>query len=283
MVNDGKGCRKHATRERRKGWMSLSRGDGHIGACHLFDCWPQVVRSIRSAKRLVLFIDFDGTLVPLRRRPSNVKPLDLVSRRILRWLAGHKRLTLYVISGRRLPELRKLAPVPGVRLLGLHGWEGRDIPPLDEERRLLRRARQLLDQRLPDTSQIWLEDKGLGLTVHFRGAPQRAVRLARPIVLEVLRVLGPRLHMVQGHKVWELLPRQIDGKGSAVCALLAKLPPRTLPIFVGDDATDESAFAVLSHGLTIRVGRNPRTKARFFLRNPDEVKIFLRKLQAEIA
>jgi len=283
LVNDGKGCRKHATRERRKGWMSLSRGDGHIGACHLFDCWPQVVRSIRSAKRLVLFIDFDGTLVPLRRRPSNVKPLDLVSRRILRWLAGHKRLTLYVISGRRLPELRKLAPVPGVRLLGLHGWEGRDIPPLDEERRLLRRARQLLDQRLPDTSQIWLEDKGLGLTVHFRGAPQRAVRLARPIVLEVLRVLGPRLHMVQGHKVWELLPRQIDGKGSAVCALLAKLPPRTLPIFVGDDATDESAFAVLSHGLTIRVGRNPRTKARFFLRNPDEVKIFLRKLQAEIA
>ena len=283
MVNDGKGCRKHATRERRKGWMSLSRGDGHIGACHLFDCWPQVVRSIRSAKRLVLFIDFDGTLVPLRRRPSNVKPLALVSRRILRWLAGHKRLTLYVISGRRLPELRKLAPVPGVRLLGLHGWEGRDIPPLDEERRLLRRARQLLDQRLPDTSQIWLEDKGLGLTVHFRGAPQRAVRLARPIVLEVLRVLGPRLHMVQGHKVWELLPRQIDGKGSAVCALLAKLPPRTLPIFVGDDATDESAFAVLSHGLTIRVGRNPRTKARFCLRNPDELKIFLRKLQAEIA
>jgi trehalose-phosphatase len=88
---------------------------------------------------------------------------------------------------------------------------------------------------------------------------------------------------VHGHKVWELLPRQIDGKGSAVRALLAKLPPHTLPIFVGDDATDESAFGVLSHGLTIRVGKNPRTKARFRLRNPEEVKIFLGKLQAEIA
>lgn len=283
FVNDGTDCRKHAARDRRKRRVSLSRVDGHIGACHLFDCWPQVVLSIRSAKRLVLFIDFDGTLAPLRRRPSGVKPLDLALRRILRELAGHQRLTLYVISGRRLPELRKLAPVPGVRLLGLHGWEGRDIPPLDEERRLLRRARQLLDQRLPDTSPIWLEDKGLGLAVHYRGAAQRTVRFARPIVLEVLKVLGPRLHMVQGHKVWELLPLQIDGKGPAVRALLAKLPPRTLPIFVGDDVTDESAFAVLSHGLTIRVGRNPRTKARFRLRNPEEVKVFLRKLQAEIA
>jgi trehalose 6-phosphate phosphatase len=283
FVNDGKDCRKHATRERRKGRRSFARVGGHVGARYLFDGWPQVVRSLRSATRLVLFIDFDGTLAPLRRRPTHVKPLDLVLRRILRRLAGHKRLTLYVISGRRLSELRKLASVPGVRLLGLYGWEGRSVPPLDAERRLLRKARQLLDQRLPDTSQIWLEDKGLALTVHYRGAPQRAVRLARPIVLEVLRVLGPRLHMIHGHKVWELLPHQIDGKGSAVCALLAKLPPHTLPMFVGDDATDESAFGVLPHGLTIRVGRSPRTKARFRLRNPDEVRIFLRKLQAEIA
>ena len=211
-----------------------------------------------------------------------MKPLDLPLRRVLRGLARHKRLTLYVISGRRLAELRKLVPVRGIRLLGLHGWEGRDVPPLDEERRLLQKAKQLLDQRLSNTPEIRLEDKGLGLAVHYRGAPLRAVRLARAIVREVLRALGPQIHMVPGHKVWELLPRQISGKGAAVSALLSKLPQPTLAIFVGDDATDESAFRALPRGLTIRVGKHPRTKARFLLRSPEEVKMFLLKLEAAI-
>jgi trehalose 6-phosphate phosphatase len=251
-------------------------------AHHLFDCWPRLVRSIRSAKRLALFMDFDGTLVALRRRPSDVKPLDLPLRRVLRGLAGHKRLTLYVISGRRLAELRELVPVPGIRLLGLHGWEGRFVPPLDDEWRLLRKARQLLAKHLPNTPQIWLEDKGLGLAVHYRGAPLPTVRLARSVVSEVLKTLGPQIHMVRGHKVWELLPRQIAGKGPAVLTLLSTLPQPTLPILVGDDVTDESAFIALPRGLTIRVGNHPRTKARFRLQNPEEVRTFLDRLQAEI-
>ena len=209
-------------------------------------------------------------------------PLDPSWRGILRRLARCKRLTFYVISGRRLAELRKLVPVPGVRLLGLHGWEGRDVPPLDKERELVRKARQLLQQRLSKIPQIWLEDKGLGLAVHYRGAPPRSVRLARPIVLDVAKILGPHIHMVRGDKVWEILPRQIDGKGSAVRALLSQEPPGTLPIFVGDDLTDERAFAVLPRGLTVRVGKNLRTRARFLLRDPEEVKVFLRKLEVEI-
>jgi trehalose 6-phosphate phosphatase len=281
-VKDSEGYKKHARWESRKGYMSSSRVGGRPVARHLFDCWPQVVRSIHSAKRLTLFIDFDGTLVGLRRRPSDVKPLDLPLQRVLRGLARHKRLTLYVISGRRLAELHKLVPVRGIRLLGLHGWEGRDVPPLDEERRLLQKAEQLLDQRLSNTPEIRLENKGLGLAVHYRGAPLRAVRLARTIVREILRTLEPQIHMARGHKVWELLPRQISGKGAAVSALLSGLPQPTLAIFVGDDATDESAFRALPRGLTVRVGKHPRTKARFLLRSPDEVRMFLLKLEAAI-
>ena len=58
--------------------------------------------------------------------------------------------------------------------------------------------------------------------------------------------------------------------------------PGTLPIIVGDDLTDERAFALLPHGLTVRVGKNLRTRARFLLRDPEEVKVFLRKLEVEI-
>jgi trehalose 6-phosphate phosphatase len=232
---------------------------------------------------LALFLDFDGTLAALRRLPSDVKPLDLSLRWVLRSLARHKRLTLYVISGRRLAELRKLVPVRGIHLLGLHGWEGRHVPLLIPERTLLRKAKRLLDQRLSNAPEIRLEDKGLGLAVHYRGASPRAVRLARAIVGRVLRHLEPHIHMLRGHKVWELLPRQIAGKGASVLALLSRLPSRTLPIFVGDDATDESAFRVLPGGLTIRVGKHPRTAARFLLESPEEVKLFLLRLEAAIA
>lgn len=281
-MKDSERCKKHARRESRKGHARWLRVGSHPVARHLFDCWPEVVRSIHSAQRLALFIDFDGTLVALRRRPSDVKPLGQPLRRVLRSLARHKRLTLYVISGRRLAELRKLVPVRGIRMLGVHGWEGRKLPPLDEERRLLKKARQLLDLRISSTPEIRLEDKGLGLAVHYRGAPLRAIRQARAIVQEVLGALGSEIHMVPGHRVWELLPSQISGKGAAVSALLSKLPQPTLAIFVGDDTTDESAFRALACGLTIRVGKHPRTAARFLLRNPGEVKMFLLKLEAAI-
>jgi trehalose 6-phosphate phosphatase len=227
-------------------------------------------------------MDFDGTLVALRRRPSDVKPLDLPLRRVLRRLAGHKGLNVYVISGRPLAQIRKLVPVRAVHLLGLHGWEGRDVPPLTEERRRLRMAKQLLEERLLKTPKVWVEDKNLALAVHYRGAPPRAIPPARAIVREVLKTLGPQIHMVRGHKVWELLPRQISGKGSAVSALLSKLPKPTLAIIVGDDVADEAAFKVLPHGVTIRVGKRPRTTARFLLRSPEEVKMFLLKLEATI-
>jgi len=281
-VKDSEGHNKHARGQSRKGPERSSRKAGHPVARPLFDCWPQVVRSIHSAERLALFMDLDGTLVALRRRPSDVKPLDLPLRRVLRSLVRQKRLSLYVISGRRLAELRKLVPVRGIRLLGVHGWEGRNVPPFNEERRLLRKARRLLDERLTSTPEIRHEDKGLSLAVHYRGASRRAVRPARAIVGEVLQAIGHQIHMVQGHKVWELLPRQISGKGAAVLALLSRLPQPTLAIFIGDDTTDESAFRALPCGLTIRVGIHPRTRARFLLRSPDEVKRFLLKLEAAI-
>lgn len=261
---------------------ALSRTGGRVVTQHLFESWPRVSRSIQSANHLALFLDFDGTLVGLRSRPIDVKPLDAPLRGLLRWLARRECLTLYVISGRTLADLRRLVPIRSVRLLGLHGWEGRDVPPLNEERQLLREARQLLRQHLGDVARILVEDKGLGLAVHYRGAPQSAVRLARTIVGRVLRNLGPQFHVVRGNKVWEFLPRRIRGKGTAVRALLSNQPKGTFPIFVGDDATDEFAFKILPRGLTIRVGNRPRTSARFILRNPEEVQMFLLKLKAAI-
>jgi len=276
--SNGPGKRNaHQPDPERVGYVAL-----HRAARPLFDCWPQVVQSIRSANSLALFLDFDGTLAALRKLPGDVRPLDLTLRKVLDTLARHPRLRVYVISGRRLADIRRLVPVRGLRLLGLHGWEGRRVPLLRAERGLLREAREVLARRLLGLSEIRLEDKGLAVAVHYRSASPRVVRLARVIVEEVLRDLRPRIHMLRGHKVWELLPRQIAGKGASVLALLSRLPQPTLAIFVGDDATDESAFRALAGGLTIRVGKHPRTSARFLLESPKEVKLFLVRLEAAI-
>lgn len=267
--------------------MSKPRGATSLSGAtrprHLLDCWPQVAHSLHHSARFVLFVDFDGTLTPLRERPTDVQPLDRFARGILRRLARHHRVAVNVISGRRLADLGKLIPVRNVRLLGLHGWEGRDVPRLEKERRLMRQARRLLRQRLCHIPKLLLEDKGLGFAVHYRTAPPRSERLARPIVHNTIKTLGSDIHILQGDKVWEILPRQIDGKGSAVRQILAHEPPNTLPIFVGDDVTDERAFAVLPTGLTVCVGQNLRTQARYFLRDPEEVKAFLLRLEVEIA
>ena len=151
-----------------------------------------------------------------------------------------------------------------------------------KERKLVQRAKQLLADRLPKMARIWLEDKDLGLAVHYRGAPPDKVRAVRPIVRRVLEFFKPQLRLLEGKKVWELLPCGVGGKGPAVRRLLGKPRQPTLPIFVGDDASDESAFAALPRGITVHVGNTRRTQARFYVRNPGEVLTFLQRLEAEI-
>jgi trehalose 6-phosphate phosphatase len=272
----------HLSGQGLKAWRRTPRATSRRGSRHLFDRWSEVVQRLHAARHIALLLDFDGTIVPIQPRPELVH-LSLPTRRLIGRLAKHSRVTVCIVSGRRLADLRRRAKVPGVRYVGLHGWEWdkkTSIPPADK---ILEQTKLLLKEQLGSLADIRLEDKGISFAVHYRGATNSAARRAGVLLRKTLKPFGPRLHVLKGKKVWEILPPEVQGKGRAVRLLLADLPRGTLPIFVGDDATDESAFAVLSHGLTIRVGKNPRTKARFLLRNPEEVKIFLRKLQAEIA
>jgi trehalose 6-phosphate phosphatase len=187
------------------------------------------------------------------------------------------------MSGRRLADLRQRATVPGVRLLGLHGWEkrGAALPPAQKQ--LLPQAKLWLAQRLPAAPGIKVEDKGYALAVHYRGAKPSAVRVAEQVMLVARDQFRPGLRLLKGKQIWELLPRAIVGKGPVTQSLLAELPGDTLPIFIGDDTSDESAFAVLRHGLAVHVGGQSKTEAAFCLRDPAEVGEFLERLEAVIS
>ncbi len=260
-----------------------SRAQSNRRPRYLFDCWPEVARRLRAAKRLALFLDFDGTLVRLRRRPEDVYLADSV-RRLLGRLARHPRVKLCVISGRRRADLRRRVMVSGVRYLGLHGWErGDGAVSSAPSQKLLQKARGLIEERVRGLPGIWVEDKGLSFVVHYRGARSGRARRAETAVREVLESLGAELRRLAGSKVWEVIPQEFGGKGSAVRRLLQEFSGPLLPIYVGDDTADEPAFAVLRQGLTVRVGLSSRTGASFFLRNPAEVLRFLEKLDGAIA
>ena len=174
--------------------------------------------------------------------------------------------------------------IAGAMYRGVYGLELEDGTSAVNMRlrRRIDSARTALRAALRDLPNVWIEDKGPSFTVHFRGATSTVVRRAARVFRRTLSPFLPWLSVLPGKKVWEVLPRTFRGKGATVNTLLAELPESTLPIYVGDDAADESAFRALRRGITVRVGHSLRTGARFRLRNPEEVLRFLERLEGEL-
>lgn len=238
---------------------------------------------MRRARHLALFLDFDGTLAWLRPEPEEVTVREPM-RAVLRRLARHPRITVAVISGRRRADLRKRLQVPRAVCLGLHGWESDQKAALSRTQQgALLQLKHSLAARLASLDCIRIEDKTFTLAVHDRCGSRDGARRLPAILRATLAPFSGRFRLLHGHQLWEVLPREIQSKGAAARALLARLPPRTLPIYAGDDTTDESAFQALARGLTVCVGRRRTTSARYRLRNPAEVRRFLKKLEAAVA
>ena len=250
---------------------------------YLFPAWSNIARRARRAKAIVIFLDFDGTLVRLQRNPKEVL-LGESERRLLSRLAGHPGVTLCFISGRQLADLRRRARVKGARYFGLHGWERSDgqtssLPGVGR----LRKGMEWVQEQVCSFPGIRVEDKGICFAVHYREAPEETASKAKSVVEKVLERLGPGFRLMAGKKIWEIYPVQMGNKGIAAQDLLRQIPGRKLAIYAGDDATDETAFALLKNGVTIRVGRFRETHAKYFLHDPAEVLAFLKKLEDTLA
>ena len=241
--------------------------------------WLQIARRVRAARHVLLFLDFDGSLVPLRDHPD-LAVLSRAGRWTLGRLARHPKITLVVISGRQRADVRRRVNVKGALYLGLHGWEGRHNASHKRDiHRRLRPVLRALTRRLGREPGIWIEDKQAALVVHYRKAAKPAVRRARQEVRETLRAFEPEFHCLGGKDIWEILPTSNQGKNAAVRKLVKSCSARTEWIYIGDDHSDERAFAVLPQGLTMRVGPARRTRARFRLHDSGEVLHFLQSLE----
>ena len=231
----------------------------------------------------VMFLDYDGTLTPIVARPE-LALLDEAVRHTLAALA--KRCPVAVVSGRDRSDVQRLVDIDGLIYAGSHGFDisgpglqtehgAAYLPDLDD-------AEAELRQSLAHIRGALLERKTYSLAVHVRGlAPDAA--LAAEAVVDSALSRHTRLRKGTGKMVFELLPRLDWHKGKAVLHILEvlRLPAAdVLPIYIGDDRTDEDAFAALaSRGIGILVAESPRPTAAYYtLRDPDEVHRFLRRL-----
>ena len=259
----------------------------------LFQDWSSVADRLREAPSVALFLDFDGTLAPLTSDPRKAV-MNRTARIALLRLAGSPGVRSWIISGRRQADLQVVVgEVPGLTLLGVHGSDSGDtasgggfVPKA--VLKIVAEARLELASRLNGTASgahgagVLIEDKGMAFAVHHRHARDMDIVRARQVLDGVIAELGGALRIVSGERVWEVLPREIRGKGVAVRREWRQRSPEALPIYVGNDGTDESAFAALTEGITIRVGPVKPTRAHYALRNAAEVARFLEQLQKEI-
>jgi trehalose 6-phosphate phosphatase len=247
---------------------------------HALRAWPEIAQRIRAAATFALFLDFDGTLVRIRRRPEGVR-CPARTRKLLELLARRPHVWVGIVSGRRSRSLSRLIGVPGIHYCGVYGAETQASPLRISAatRRALGHVRRALARPLGKLAGVWIEDKGLIFVVHYRTARRRAACAAEMALRRALAPVGRLLRIIAGSKTWEIVPCAIPGKGAAVSAVMKSLAPGSLALYVGDDAADEAAFAALPDGITIRVGRAGNTGAGYYLRSPAEVFQFLRRFE----
>ena len=202
-----------------------------------------------------LFLDFDGTLVEIAGRPDAVvvsPELPALLHDLRTRLGG----ALAVVTGRALADIDGFLPGLDLDGCGLHGVERRiggrsfspDLPAIPD-------AIATLQRRYAGRPGVIVEDKRIGVGLHWRLAPDEEAE-AKAAIIDLARKLGPGYRVQDGKAVSEVVPVEA-GKGAGIRAMMTHPPyVERVPIFAGDDRTDEDGFAATLSlgGSAIKIG-----------------------------
>ncbi len=256
-------------------------GEGH-GASEVA---AQLTRAREAGKKIALFLDYDGTLREFTADPYTAGPTDEL-RALCAGLAAQKELEVTIISGRRSDDLERFFGGGSFVLIAEHGafmrkpggaaWEPQDEGISYEWKPDVLRILRLYEQMTPGSRA---EEKRTSLVWHYRGADEEFGGWKARQLAEELAVItaDAQVRVRHGKKIVEIVSTQVS-KGVAVSRLLQEEGGHWLALCAGDDATDESMFALeTAHLLTVKVGEGP-TQARFRVPDPAALRRLLRDL-----
>lgn len=242
----------------------------------------KVVSVIES--RPTVFLDFDGTLAPIVNDPARAR-MPQSTRSAVRALV--ERCPVAIVSGRSAIDVRDLVGLPGVVYSGSHGQEINfpdgtrfEYPESVEHLGALDKAERVLGEELAGLGGIWVERKPFAIAVHTRMAESiEAVEKAGQVAEKVAHAQSLLYHT--GKEVFEMRPNVAWNKGKAITYLLGFFNGG-VPVFIGDDETDEDGFAAVRrhNGVSIVVEKsNDRLSAADYrLNDTYEVTSFLTRL-----
>ncbi len=260
---------------------------------YVFNVWESLYRRIRQSQNRLLLCDYDGTLTAIVDSPE-MAILSDETRKLLGSLARKQGLLVGVVSGRALSDIKERVGIDSIIYAGNHGFEIEGpgiqfIHPLTEELgSIIHLMGTVLKRTMGRIKGVIVEDKGVTLSVHYRMVDDNQlpeVTSAFENTVSTARKLG-KIKTTSGKKVHEVRPAVPWHKGNAVQLVYDKFAPsrkkgRVLPVYLGDDLTDEDAFKTVNDldGISILVGEGSQVSAAdYYLNSPSEVNLFLAEL-----
>ena len=257
---------------------------------YLFSKWDELREDFIN-RHIYLFIDYDGTLTPIVEQPDKAA-ISEDMRNLLRDLSTKPGCSVGIISGRALKDIKRMVGLERIIYVGNHGLEIEGSKIKFESQissqlfLIIRNLKEELTNKLSKIKGIFVEDKDVTLSVHYRLATRSSYLLAKKIIEEVIQPFLARnkIKVSYGKKVIDIKPPVQWNKGRVVAWLLARqtfiLRDRPImPVYLGDDLTDEDAFGMLKNkGLTIYIGKPKNSQAKYYLKDTQEVFEFLKKI-----
>lgn len=255
---------------------------------YLFADWEKIKNKI-AGKNIFLFLDYDGTLASITDHPDKAV-LSMGVKNILQKVILNPRFKVAVISGRSLRDIKNRVHIKGITYSGNHGLEIKS-PAFKYEnnisssyKKLLGKIKKELHQAFAEFKGVFIQDKKLTLSIHYRLAGKKNILKIRRIFHKTVAgyLNEKKIKIIKGKMVFEISPPIKWNKGLAVSWILDRpefSKNNFFPLYFGDDTTDEDAFRLLKgRGITVLVGRSKKSSAQFYLNNVTEVIQFIEQL-----
>ena len=238
--------------------------------------------------KYLLLLDYDGTLVPIVGRPEHAA-LSVDRKQVLRTLSRQPGIKMAIISGRKLADIKKQISIPGIIYIGNHGFEieaGKRVnihPAAKRFGPVLKAVKSALVRAIK-VKGAFIEDKGFTLSLHYRMVKRGNLKAFLRAYREAIKPWRNKVKITEGKKVFEVRPPVKWDKGEAIKWMIKGMGlGKYLPIYIGDDRTDEDAFKALKdNGLTFAVGGAKRSHAKYHFRSIAGVYGFLSNIEDEV-